>query len=115
MTAHHAAGALEPISRMIEAVASGQPIEGFSMPRLDAMSAQHARDFAGCTKQETIELLRQGAALAAQTVRALSDDDLARKGTVLAGSPPMSTELATAGLLQHLDDHFGSIRKTVGP
>ena len=115
VTAHHAAGALEPISRMIEAVASGQPIEGFSMERLDAMNAQHARDFAGCTRQETLELLRHGADLAAQTVRALSDDELVRRGHVLVGAPPMSTEeLVTAALLGHLDDHFGSIRKTVG-
>jgi PhnB protein len=115
VTAHHAAEALEPISRMIRAVAAGQPIEGFTMEGLDAMNAQHARDFAGCTKQEAIELLRRGAALAAQAVRALSDADLARKGHVLVGAPPMSTEeLATAGLLLHMDEHFGSIRKAVG-
>src|SRR5262245_50176117 len=115
VTAHHMAGALEPISQMIRALASGQPIEGFSMERLDAMNAQHARDFAACTKAETIELLHWGAALAARTVRALSDGDLARKGTVLAGVPPMSVEdLASAGLLGHLDGHLESIRKTAG-
>jgi PhnB protein len=115
VTAHHAAEALEPISQMIRAVAAGQPIEGFTMERLDAMNAQHARDFAGCTKQETIELLRRGAVQAAQAVRALSDADLARKGQVMVGAPPMSTEdVATAGLLGHLDGHIGSIRKTVG-
>ena len=115
VTAHHAAEALTPISHMIKAVASGQPIEDFTMEKLHAMNAQHARDFAGCTKRETVELLRRGAALAAQTVRALSDADLARKGQIMAGMPPMSTEeLATAALLHHLDEHFGSIRKTVG-
>jgi hypothetical protein len=115
VTAHHAAQALEPISQMIGAVAAGQPIEGFTMERLDAMNAQHARDFAGCTKQETIELLRRGAVLAARAVRALSDADLARKGQVMVGAPAMSVEeLATAGLLRHLDEHFGSIAKAVG-
>jgi PhnB protein len=115
VTAHHAAEALEPISHMITAVAAGQAIEGFTMERIDAMNAQHARDFAGCTKRETIELLRRGAALAARAVRALSDADLARKGHVVEGMPPMSVEeIATAGLLGHLDEHFGSIRKTAG-
>ena len=46
VTAHHAAEALEPIAQMIKAPASGQPIEGFTMERLHAMNAQHARDFA---------------------------------------------------------------------
>jgi predicted 3-demethylubiquinone-9 3-methyltransferase (glyoxalase superfamily) len=115
VTAHHAAEALEPISQMIRAVAAGQPIESFTMERLDAMNAQHARDFAACTKAETVELLRRGAALAARTVRALSDADLGRKGQVMEGMPPMSVEeLATAALLGHLDEHFGSIRKTAG-
>jgi hypothetical protein len=85
------------------------------MERLDAMNAEHARDFAECTKKETLELLRHGAALAAGAVRALSDEDLARTGRVMAGAPAMSTEeLATAGLLGHFDEHFGSIHKTVG-
>jgi hypothetical protein len=82
---------------------------------VDEMNAQHARDYARCTKAETIELLQRGAAVAAGVIRGLSADQLARKGTVLADAPPMTAEeLITGGLLAHLDEHFGSIRKTVG-
>ncbi len=115
VTAHHLAGALEPVSDMITAVAAGQSLSGFGLDMLDEMNAQHARDYADCTKAETIELHRKGTAVAAATIRGLSDDQLANSGTVLAGAPPMTAEqLITSGLLNHIDEHFGSIRKTVG-
>jgi len=114
VTAHHIAGVLEPLSEMIKAVVAGQPGR-FTRAMIDEINAQHAKDHARCTKAETIELLRRGAGVAARVIRSLSADQLARKGTVLADAPPMSAEeLVTGGLLAHLDEHFGSIRKTVG-
>ena len=115
VTAHHLAGVLEPIAGMIETVASGRPVEPFSMSSIDEMNARHARDYAGCTRAETIELLRKGVATALAAVRRLSDDQLTRSAQVVTGVPPMTVEqLVAGGLLGHIDDHFGSIRKTVG-
>jgi hypothetical protein len=82
---------------------------------LDEMNAQHARDFAHCTRAETAELLRTGAATAAAAVRGLRDDQLDRTGAVFADAPPMSAEqLIVGALIAHTDEHFGSIRRTVG-
>ena len=40
---------------------------------------------------------------------------LARTGTVFAGVPAMSAEqLVMRALIDHIDEHVGSIRKTVG-
>ena len=115
VTAHHLAGALEPISGMIKAVAAGHAPGDLSMEMLDEMNARHARDFAGCTRAETIDLHRKGSATAAATIRGLSDAELAASGTVLKGLPPMTAEqLIAGGLLGHIDEHYGSIRKTVG-
>ena len=115
VTAHHLAGALEPISGMIKAIVAGQPLGNFTGDLLDEMNAQHARDYANCTKAETIELHRKGVAAAAATIRGLSDDQLAKSGTVFTGMPPMTAEqLIISGLLDHTDEHFGSIRRTVG-
>ncbi len=115
VTAHHLAGVLEPIAVMIETVATGRPVEPFSMSSIDEMNARHARDYAGCTRAETIELLRKGVATASAAVRRLSDDQLTRSAQVVTGVPPMTVEqLVAGGLLGHIDDHFGSIRKTVG-
>jgi hypothetical protein len=115
VTAHHVAGSHEPIADIIKTVASGQAMPHFTMDMLNDMNAKHAKDFAGCTKAETIALHKKGAATAAAVVRGLSDDQLAKTGTVLAGMPAMSAEQIVTGILiNHVDDHFGSIRKTVG-
>ena len=115
VTAHHLASVLESVSSMIKAVAARQAPGDLSMEMLDEMNARHARDFAGCTRAETIDLHRKGSATAAATIRGLSDADLATGGTVLKGLPPMTAEqLIAGGLLGHIDEHYGSIRKTVG-
>jgi PhnB protein len=115
VTAHHYAGVLEAIAGMIETVATGRPFEPFTPGLIDEMNARHARDHAGCTKAETIALLRKGTAVAATTVRGLRDDQLTTSAQVMTGIPPMTVEqLIAGGLLVHLDEHFGSIRKTVG-
>ena len=47
-------------------------------------------------------------------MRGLSDEQLAKSGTVLTGNPPMSAEQVITGILiNHIDEHLGSIRKTV--
>jgi len=57
----------------------------------------------------------KGAAAAAAVVRDLSDEQLAKSGIVFAGMPPMTAEqLVMRGLINHIDEHFGSIRKTIG-
>ena len=115
VTAHHLASVLEAVSAMIRAVAAKQAPGDLSMELIDEMNARHAKDFAACTRAETIELHRTGSATAAATIRGLSDADLATGGTVLKGLPPMTAEQLIAGaLLAHIDDHYGSIRRTVG-
>jgi len=115
VTAHHLAGVLEPIAHMIEAVVAGQVPGTMTGASIDAMNARHARDYVHCTKAETIELLQKGAAVASAVVRGLSDDQLATSGRVLADAPPMTAEqLITGGLIAQIDEHLGSIRKTVG-
>jgi hypothetical protein len=48
-------------------------------------------------------------------VRALSDTELDRSGTVLTGVPPMTTQQVVEGILtNHITGHLASIRKTVG-
>jgi len=113
VTAHHIASSYESATRIIKTIASGQALPHFTPLMLDEMNARHAREFAGCTKPETIALHREGAAAAA--VRGLSDAELAETGTVFAGMPPVSAELLIKRiLLAHMDAHFGSIRKTIG-
>lgn len=115
VTAHHVARSYEPITHIVKALAAGQALPTFTPQMLDEMNAQHAKEFAACTRSETIALFKQGSTAAAAAVRGLSDAELARSGTVFAGMPPMSAEdMVTRALLGHIDEHFGSIRKAVG-
>jgi len=83
VTDHHLASVLEPISHMIKAVVAGQAPGTLTGAMIDEMNAKHAKDYAHCTKEETIQLLQKGAAV----VRGLSDDQLAKIGRVLPAAP----------------------------
>ena len=112
---HHVAEGHAGIANIVKAVAAAQSLPNFTMGMLDEMNAKHAKDFASCTKAETLALHKKNAAAAAAVVRGLNDDQLGKSGTVLAGNPPMTAEQVITGILiNHIDDHFGSIRKTVG-
>jgi hypothetical protein len=114
--AHHVAGSHEAIAGMVKTIATGGSMPaGFTMDALHEMNAKHAKDFANIGRAETIELHKKGAAAAAAVVRGLSDDQLAKSGTVISGMPAMSAEQIVTGILiNHIDSHIGSIRKTVG-
>ena len=115
VTAHHAAGAHEPISGMVKAVASGQTLPPFTMEMLDQSNAQHAKDFAGCTKAETIALNKKGSATASAIVKGLSDADLQKSGSLLTGMPAMTVQQIVEGvLINHVNEHLGSIKATIG-
>ena len=115
VTAHHMAGAHEPIAGILKTVAAGQSIPNFTMDMLHEANAKHAREYAGCTKAETLALHQKGVATAAAAVRALSDAELDRSGTVLTGVPAMTAQQVVEGvLINHITEHLGSIRKTVG-
>jgi DinB superfamily len=115
VTAHHVAGSHEPIAGMLKAVASGQTLPPFTMDMLNEGNAKHAKEFAGCTKAETLSLQKKGVASASETVRGLADADLDRTGTLLTGMPAMSVQQIIEGILiNHIQEHLGSIKATVG-
>jgi hypothetical protein len=114
VTAHHVAGAHEPIATIVKTIASGQSMPHVTMDMLHEANAKHAKEHAGCTKGDTIALHKKGTVTAAAVVRGLSDDQLAKSGTVLTGAPPMNAEqVVTNILIDHVNEHFESIRKTI--
>ena len=115
VTAHHLAGALEAVAGLVAAIAAGRTPGRLTIAMLDGLNAAHATEHAGCTKAATLALFERGAGAASAAVRGPSDADLARSGTVFDDAPPMSAEtLIRRALLGHIDDHVGSIRRTIG-
>ena len=114
-TTHHLAGAFEAVAGIVTAIVSGQAPRNFTTAMLEEMNAKHSREHANCSRAETIALLKNSAPAAAAVVRGLSDDQLAKSGTVFADAPPMTAEqLIARGLINHVDEPVASIRKTVG-
>jgi hypothetical protein len=114
VTAHHAAGAHEPIAGIVTTIASGKAMPPFTMDMLNANNAKHAVEFANCTKSETLALHKKGVATAAAAVRALSDAELDRSGAPLVGMPAMTAQQMIEGILiNHVEEHLSSIKKTV--
>jgi len=114
-TAHHLFGAYERVPDIAKGLAAGQSPANFSTKVLDQMNAQHAKDFAACSKADVMALHRAGSAKAASLLRGLSDEQLAKSGVIFQDAPPFTVEqLVTRALIAHTDEHMGSIRKTVG-
>ena len=59
-------------------VAGGTTIRGLIPADIDQMNANHAVEFDGATRQETVELLRRNSAAAATAIRQLTDEELDR-------------------------------------
>ena len=113
--AHHVAGSHEPIAGLVRGVASGETLPPITMAMIDEGNAKHAKEFAGCTKQETLALHQKGVGTAAGTVRGLSDAELDKSSVVLTGMPAMTVQQMVEGILiNHIEDHLGSIRSTLG-
>jgi hypothetical protein len=115
VVAHHIATGHAGLSGLVKLLADGKPGPGITMKVLDEMNAKHAKEFANCTKAETVTLLKANAAAAAATLRSIGDGDFDRSGTLVAGMPPVSAGQVAGGLLcTHIDDHLRSIEATVG-
>ncbi len=115
VTVHHVAQSHMGIAGLVKSVASGQHKATMTMDDIHAGNAKHAQEFANVGKTETIALHKKNAAEAAAIVRGLDDAALARSAPALSGMPPMSAEQAVVGILiNHIDDHLGSIKKTIG-
>jgi hypothetical protein len=114
VAAHHAAAGFGPTSQLAGAIAKGMPLPPLTAEMLDGGNAQHAEQFANCTKVETIDLARKESAGAAALLRGLSDEELARTASFpLVGPQPLSAaQFAEAIVVGHPLGHMESMKAT---
>ncbi len=109
VVAHHAAVSHAQIAGLVRAIADGQGTP-LTMEQIHAGNAEHARQFAGCSKTETLETHDRGSAEASAIVSGLTDEQLAQSGEFLAGRP-MTVEQAIEGILiGHPREHMATIQ-----
>ena len=111
VTAHHVAGGNRAIAGFVQTIANGEPMPPITMEQIDQMNAQHAQEFANCTKAETLELLRSSGEAAAGMVRGLNDEQLDRSQplTVMGGQQVSAQQFIEMVLIGHVQGHLQSI------
>jgi uncharacterized damage-inducible protein DinB len=115
VTAHHVATSYAGFQGIIQGLASGAEMPPFTREMLDQSNAEHAQEFAGCTRAETVALLRTNGRAAADTVRSLSDEQLDRSAPLaLAGGNTISAAQIAEFMIGHPRDHLASIRSALG-
>lgn len=113
---HHVASVYPLEIQLAQGVADGQPVVGVSWDAVAEMNAKHAQEYAGVGKPEALELLRRNSQVAADAVRAFSDEQLDRAAPVsLNSDAPLTAQfLIEDHALRHSFHHLARIRTTVG-
>ncbi|MFN8483301.1 MAG: DinB family protein [Anaerolineae bacterium] len=116
VVAHHVATAYGAFTRWVATMANGQPLPPVTLDVINNLNAQHAETNAAVGKIETVDLLRQNGGAAVAAVSNLSDEDLARSGTMpLLGDAPVTTAQLIGGLLMaHTNGHLTAMRGALG-
>jgi hypothetical protein len=92
VTAHHVAYALPTTVELTQAMAAGQTPE-VSWDMINEINAKHAREFANCTKEDTLQSLETNGAHAANALRSLDDDALdVQHSMPMFGPGPITVE-----------------------
>jgi hypothetical protein len=113
VVAHHIADAHAKVAGLAEMVARGAPVPPLTWDMLHQANAAHARDHAGCTRADTLALLRQNGAAATRTLRGLTDEQLGRTATLLGGTMS-AAQVVENIVIGHPRAHLASIRKALG-
>ena len=109
---HHVASQLIGEADVMKQMAAGKAFTGVSWAMVDEGNAAHAKAHASCSQQEAAELLRRNGTIAADAIRALSDDqlDLATPNSLHADAPVTTQFWIENHPLAHAYRHLASIR-----
>ncbi|MCB0166692.1 MAG: DinB family protein [Anaerolineae bacterium] len=109
---HHVANMYPLEISLVLQLAAGKPIAEVTWDAVDQINAQHAEEHAVVSKQETLQLLRDNSKMAADTVRALTDEQLTNAATVsLNADAPLTTQFFIEDHpLRHSFHHLANIR-----
>ena len=113
---HHVAERYGFQTQLVQALSTGAAGPAVDAEAIRAANAQHMEDYANCTKDEALALLRQNGAAARAVVEALTDEQLEREGRlVLYGDRPVTARVVIEGrLLGHPRSHLQGIRAVLG-
>jgi hypothetical protein len=112
-TAQHVSGQFPLEMEFITAAAEGRALPAYTWDEINGKNDGRAAKNAAATKADVLKELRAGAASTASYIRALSDEQLDRTGSLpLADGASVSTQQLIEGgvLIAHVTGHLESIR-----
>jgi hypothetical protein len=109
---HHVASMYGIEIDLAKQIASGQAISGLGWGDVANLNAKHAGDHSSTGKHEALDLLRRNAKVAADAVRAFTDEDLDRAAPVsLNADAPLTAQFFIEDhALRHSFHHLAKIR-----
>jgi hypothetical protein len=113
---HHVAWQYELEIQLAGLLAQGKPIAGVKWADVHGVNANHAKEYAGATRQEALDLLKRNSAMAAEFIRKLTDEQLDSAQPVsLNADAPLTTQFFIEDhALRHSYWHLEKIREALG-
>src|SRR4051812_46486590 len=97
------------------AFSEGRPFEAVTLAQFAELNAANGAEYAACPQPDTIQFIREEAALAAAQVRGFSDESLARQGKYVdIGQERSVAEQIERVLIAHIGMHERTIREALG-
>lgn len=114
---HHVASVYPLEIQLAQMVAEGKPVTDVTSTAVDKMNAEHAKKYAGVTKEAALDLLRRNSSAAAVAIRSLDDEDLNQAAPVsLNSDAPLTCQfLLEDHAVRHSYHHLARIRAALEP
>ncbi len=117
VTAHHMLGHLVVV-QLARSIADGNPLPFADSPpeTLHEGNAEHARQFAGVSRDDVLRELKSSGPEAVTLVRGFSDEDLEARAALgfLDGRSVSARELLQGAMLDGIAEHMAHIREAMG-
>jgi uncharacterized damage-inducible protein DinB len=112
---HHVATMYPLEIELAQGVAAGNAIAGVTWQAVHDINAKHAHEHAGTTREEAIALLRRNSTLAAEALRAFTDEQLDRSAPIsLYFDTPLTAQFFLEDhAVRHSWYHTGRIRQAL--
>jgi hypothetical protein len=114
---HHVASVYPIEIQLAQTLASGKPVTGVTWDVVHAMNAEHAKEFDAVTKEAALDLLQRNSTAAADAIRALSDEELARAETIsMYSDAPLTCQFMLEDhAVRHSYHHLARIQGALKP
>ena len=115
VTARHIGAGHYSVVAVAGMMIAGEKLPELTMETIVDMANQHAREHAGCTKQEVLDVLAKGGVEMTAFVAGLQDSDLdCRRHFAVMGREITVEEFLENVVLRSAGDHFANMKAAVG-